>query len=90
MDTTEGTLVLSLARGRYTIGDPSEGPDLSSEQSIEVCIGGQWISGRVRYNSNPIYATQGTTKPRATGGYCVVLTGGGIVGLCVGMRVRTL
>lgn len=100
MDITEGTLVLSSNRGRYAIDDPTYGPDLSARLCILVCIGNQWVPGRVEYNHDPIYATLGpqtlgevaqmATKPKAIGGYYVELDGGEIVGLCVGMRVRIL
>src|SRR5579859_6842610 len=96
----EGTLVLSSNRGRYAIDDANEGPDLTAGLRIEFKLGGQWLAGTIEYEHDPVYALLGAqtlsevaqlaTRPKAIGGYYVLLDGGGICGLCVGMRVRLL
>lgn len=96
----EGALFLSSrTRGRYAVGD-SDGPELSSGQGIELYIAHQWIPGRVEYSPDPLYVTLGpqtlgevaqmAMRPKAIGGYYVEIADGGIIGLCVGMFVRTL
>lgn len=96
----EGRLVLSSNRGRYAIGDPDNGPDLSSNRHVEVKLGDRWIPGRIEYDHDAIYATLGPQvledvpklkdAPRGIGGYYFNAETGETCGLCVGMEVRVL
>jgi hypothetical protein len=83
----EGLLVLSSNSGRYAIADPEHGMDLTSGTSCEIFFGtrGEWIKGTVEHDASGIYAEEG--NPRGHGGYYFIGPGG-IVGLCVGMKVR--
>ena len=93
----EGLLALSTTRGRYAIGD-CNGFDLNAGKLVEIEIGGRWMPGVIRRAPGLAYVTPGLQtleeawgneeKPRAIGGYYVEIDGGGICGLCVGMRVR--
>ncbi len=85
--TVEGLLVLSSNSGRYTIGDPQEGIDLTSGTICEIFFGsrGEWIKGTVEHDAHGIYAQEG--NPRGHGGYYFIGPGG-ICGLVAGMRVR--
>ena len=98
MSYVEGSLVLSDNRGRYAVGHATNGPDLSSGRSIQVFLDGRWASGVVEYYPDSIYASMGpqtleevplmAERPKAIAGYYFAADGGGICGLCVGMKVR--
>ncbi len=92
----EGTLVASSNSGKYAIDDPVESQDISSGTSLSIQLGGQWIDGSVEYASE-LYVNMGMQYlgepprlPRVIDGYYFIARGGGICGLCVGMKVRLL
>jgi hypothetical protein len=91
----EGTLVASSTSGRYALGDPLIGPEITSGTSLAIEIGGQWIWGSVEYthalyvNMGMQYLGEPPRTPRILDGYYFVSRGDlGICGLCVGMHVR--
>ncbi len=47
---TEGKLLYSSAMGRWAIIDSRGKQELTSGRSIDVWLGGQWISGHVERN----------------------------------------
>lgn len=81
----ESTLFPSSNRGRYQVGNLPDAPDLTGDSMIEVLINGQWIRGRVEYAGSTY-----VVEKRLESGYYVVFPDRSIIGLCVGMRVRTL
>lgn len=96
----EGLLFLSANHGHYAIADDEAGPDLLVDGTrIEICIGGRWIPGRVKYDPDPIYTTPGpqafaeiplmASRARGIAGYYFVAATGEICGLCMGMQVRS-
>ncbi len=82
----EGILVQSSNRGRYAIGDPDTGPDLTTGNTLEVLIGGRWIPGSVAHA--PVYAIAALPHQKVSGYFFVTRTGE-TCGFCAGMRVRT-
>jgi Domain of unknown function (DUF5348) len=82
---TEGILVASSNRGRYALNDAEEGCDLTSGDVCEVWLGGQWARGSIEH-THSLYADEVTN--RIERGYYFRAEGGGICGLCVGMKVR--
>lgn len=91
---TEGTLVPSPVQGRYAIGDPQFGRDITSGTVLAIELGGQWIQGSVEYASK-LYTNMGPQdlfdplpKPAVLDGYYFTALDGTRCGLCVGMRVR--
>ena len=89
----QGTLVLSSNRGRYAVCttgsvefDGVIYPELTSGTMIEIFIGRQWIKGSIEHG--PMYASE-LVPARHAHGYYFVANDGGVIGLCVGMKVRT-
>ena len=80
--------------GRYAFGSP-DGPEISSGQPLALELAGQWIEGSVEH-AREIYANRGlqtlfdAVEGRTLEGYYFMARGGGICGLCVGMRVKVL
>ncbi|HZU01579.1 MAG TPA: DUF5348 domain-containing protein [Ktedonobacteraceae bacterium] len=81
----EGPLVLSSNRGRYAIGDPATGPDLTSGDRCEILLGGHWIPGSVEVAY--VYSIEELPHQQVKG-YFFIASDGGRCGLCTGMRVR--
>ncbi len=86
MSSYEGILSLSPNTGRYSIGEGENGLDITSGTVCEIFFGprGEWIKGSVEH-AQGIYAEEGNREGH--GGYYFIGPGG-IVGLCVGMRMR--
>jgi hypothetical protein len=79
-------------QGRYAL-DGGTGPEISSGQVLAIYVAGQWIEGSVEY-SHALYVNMGMQRlgepprqPAVLDGYCFLAVDGGIVGLCVGMKV---
>lgn len=87
-DETVHTLVASSNRGRYALDDPQAGQDITSGDALAILLAGKWIEGSVERTGN-IYADEHGARP-VTGGYYFVARGGGICGLCAGMKVMVL
>ena len=81
----EGLLVPSSNRGRYAIGNPEIGPDLTAGDTCEVLFGGRWIPGSVEHA--PVYSI-GALPHQKVNGYFFVARTGETCGICTGMRVR--
>jgi Domain of unknown function (DUF5348) len=54
MNNETHTLVASSNRGRYAL-DTADGRDMTSGQPLEVCLNGQWFTGRVEHDSGGYY-----------------------------------
>jgi hypothetical protein len=90
------TLVPSTNRGRYALDDPQEGHDLTCGESCFIWLSGQWVHGHVEHSGMPstlrfpdaegVYTLTNADGLRI--GYYFIATGGGVCGLCAGMRVR--
>jgi hypothetical protein len=89
------TLVPSLNRGRYAFDDPETGHDLTTGETCFIWLSNQWVHGHVEHSGMPtpkypdaegVYTLTGVTGLHI--GYYFVTTGGGICGLCAGMRVK--
>lgn len=88
-DNTIHTLVASFNAGRYALDSPA-GQDITSGDVIAIELGGQWIEGSVEH-AGLLYAREGYSGgKRVEGGYYFIARGGGICGLCVGMKVMRM
>jgi hypothetical protein len=93
----EGTLVASTNAGRYALGDPETGPDITSGTVLAIRLADRWIHGSVEY-THEIYVNMGMQHlgepprlPRVLDGYYFIATDDGSrCGLCVGMEIRLL
>jgi hypothetical protein len=83
---TVSTLVISSVRGRYALGDPLHGQDITSGQALAILLGGHWIEGSIEH-AGDLYALEHTAQP-ASSGYYVLANDGSVCGLCAGMNVR--
>lgn len=83
-------LVPSTNRGRYALDDSQTGRDLTCGDRCFIWVGNQWIHGRIEHSGpSDLEGTYTLTHGGADGiGYYFIATGGGICGLCAGMRVR--
>lgn len=91
---TEGTLVASSTQGRYCLGEPEFGREITAGQPLAIMLNEQWIEGSVEY-AHEMYTNMGMQYlgelprlPRVLDGYYFIGKDGGICGLCVGMKVR--
>jgi hypothetical protein len=85
------TLMVSCnTDGRYALDEP-DGPEISSGQPLAIQISSVWIEGSVEYGEhryvNPV---DPNPRDRTLSGYYFLARGGGVCGLCTGMRVRLL
>src|SRR5258708_7648682 len=81
--------------GCYALNEP-DGPEISSGQRLAIQIGALWIEGSVEHYSEK-YVNRGlrflgdkSPEERTIDGYYFIARGGGICGLCLGMKVRLL
>ncbi len=84
----EGTLVASSNRGRYALDEAETGPDLTSSQVCDIWLDGRWVKGRIEHAGSLYAIGEGGAPGRLFSGYYFLAGGGGICGLCTGMRVR--
>lgn len=99
IESSEGYQTLfasSNTRGRFAL-DSEDGPELTSGQALDIYLNGKWIPGRVEHMT-ACYPGQSLTRlfqpdselgPRVIHGYYFIAPNDlGIVGLCIGMKVR--
>ena len=80
------TLVPSARSGRYALDDPQHGRDIASGDALALLLAGQWIEGSIAHAAN-LYAS--AYGPRlVSSGYYFIARGGGVCGICAGMKVR--